>query len=191
MPLPIISNCYRAAIHWTQQGVGFPTETLNVLHVTTTTQDEADIAVILQTQIGTYGADALFNLSSDYKMTLVQVTKLDGSSATQDIPVDGPYGEADGDYIPQGAQVISLKTAHRGPSGRGRIYLGPCGEQNQVDGALGGTDSVNTGWANVLAGINGADLTLVVASYVHAVARPVTSISSKGFLRTQRRRARR
>jgi len=189
MSLPVISNTYRCALNFNNTFSASPPKTVNVLHVRTVTEDEAGIANSINDALQAATQNPYGNGSSVFELQLVQVTKLDGSSGAVDTTVSGFFMGTGGDYIPQGAQVISLKTGARGPQGRGRVYIGPIAETQNENGALLDTSSSVSGWEDVQADLAGGGIELVVASYVHSVARTVVGISSRPFLRTQRRRA--
>jgi len=189
MSLPVIADTYRCALHWVNTFSTSPPEAVNVVHVRTTTEDEAGIGAIWNTVLTDNATEAIFNLSSVFQLQLVQVTKLDGSSGAVDVSVDGPFGGTGSDYICQGAEVVSLKTGSRGPQARGRIYLGPIAEGATENGAIPSSATTAEGWEAIRGDLAAAGTPLVVASYAHSVSRTVISCSVKPFLRTQRRRA--
>ena len=191
MALPVISACNRVALEWTNTGGGWPPVAVNVLHCFGAPGNEADIAGALNSTLFDNQNDALFSLHEDYSLTNISVTPLNGTSAAQVFPQTGTAGHATGDPIPQCAVVWTWYTGHRGPSGRGRIYLGPISEAVQDDGNLiVGTADPGTAIQAILDDMDGAGFPLQVASYVHAVARPITSFTIHPVIRTQRRRGR-
>ena len=118
-------------------------------------------------------------------------TPLDGSSASTIIS-HAFAGISGGDALPASmAIVVTLRTALRGRSYRGRVYCGPHIESdNDSSGnpvaALITAESVQ--WTNFLTALAGSGVSLVVASYLHASAENVTSVSVDGRWDTQRRR---
>ena len=189
MPLPTITDTFRCALHWTNTFSADPAETINVIHVRSGLSSVTDIGNAIATILDDHSASALAALSSVFQLTNVQVTPLDGTSGGTDVPQTAPFGSTGGDYIPQGAAVVSLKTGARGPQARGRIYLGPVAESQTQNGAVPNADDMTDAWQEIRTDLVAADVTLVVASYVHSVSRTVTSCNVKPFLRTQRRRA--
>jgi hypothetical protein len=189
MPLPVITDVYRCALHWVNTFSTSPAETINVIHVRSGIGDVTDIGNAIAVIIDDHKASALNMLSSVMELQNVQVTPLDGTSGATDVPQSGTFGSTGGDYICQGAGVVSLKTAGRGPQARGRIYLGPVAESKSENGALLNADDATDAWQEIRTDLIAADVALVVASYEHSVARNVTSSTVRPFLRTQRRRA--
>jgi len=189
-PLPTIADVYRVTLHWSNTFSGQPVEALNVLHFRTSEHDEEAISSIVASNLAAHADEALCGLSTAYTLTGIDVIPLDGTSATQAFTMTGTSGQGGSDYIPQGAGCVSLHTGIRGPKGRGRIYVGPWAEAQTSSGDLGGNaDLLATGWSAIKEALDGLELFLVVASYVHGVANGVSSISADRRLRTQRRRA--
>jgi hypothetical protein len=190
MPLPVISNTYRCALKWTSGSAANPGSTINVLHVRTTSEDETGIANVFFSSTSSHEAGVGAFMPNIYGLTNITVTKLDGTSGGVSVDGDGAAGQASGDYIPQGAVVLSLSTGARGPQGRGRIYVGPVVESQQTAGVLyqPSVDSFLANWQGVFDDLDADNVELVVASYRHSVARTVTSSSVHPFLRTQRKR---
>jgi len=188
--LPTIANVFRTTLHWANVAGGQPTEALNVVHFRTTEHDEEAISSILASNLAAHASDALCGLSTSFALRQIDVLPLDGTTATQSFSMDGTNGQGSSDYIPQGAGVVSLHTGIRGPKGRGRIYVGPWGEGESLKGDLSGNAATTAaGWSDIKEALDGLELFLVVASYVHGVANGVVSISVDTRLRTQRRRA--
>jgi len=189
MPLPVISNVFRTTLDWTNPD-GAPADVHNVLHFIGDTGDVTDLCNLINTHMTTYAGNMLLALSSAYSLTSVTVLPLDGSSGGTTVSVSGPTGAAGDDYIAQGCNVISLYTGARGPQGRGRIYLGPVGEDVQDHGHVAVTAiNVTTAWKAFADDMASDGAQLAVASYVHAVARPVADFAMHSPLFTQRRRA--
>lgn len=189
-PLPTIPNCVRIAINWSQSAGVRP---VNVFHIVTASTDEAEIAEAIGDAFIAAGANVFACVQDGFTIDTYTITLLDGSSAGQVVNEARTIGgQASGDPIPAVAGVLSFHTAQRGPRGRGRMYLGPIGEGIQAGGILSGSVGINcaAAWQDVdtelgTSSINGG---LVVASYVHAEAGAVTSISMRPQVGTQRRR---
>ena len=191
MTLPVIANTFRCAMEMTNGGSGLPAHTVNVFHVRSSSQDASDIGSIVVAQSNTLEGSMLSICPSDFTVSSVTVTALDGSSGGVVTSGPGGSGQQTGDWVPQGCCVISLSTGARGPQGRGRIYMGPVAEDQQAAGILYGptATAMRDGWQAFADALVSASCELVVASYVHSVARTVTGIAVHPYLRTQRRRS--
>lgn len=189
MPLPVIADIYRIAIEW-----GPPYHAVNVLNVKSTgSPSEHDVAATLDTA----NAGTSHNLyefgPSGVGVTKFSVTKLDGVSGAVDfVPAHWPTGGGGSDCIPNMAACLSLKTGLRGPSHRGRLFVGPVAESTQTSGVLSPTGVANmlAAWQYLFDQIELGTPSLLpgVASYKHATWSPLTSISIDPVATTQRRR---
>jgi len=189
-PLPTITNTFRVTLDWTNINSGAPASVHNVLHFIGDTGDVTDLATSLNTSLTTNAGNCFLALSNKYQITSIVVLPLDGTSGGTAVSVTGPTGANSGDYIAQGCMVLSLYTGARGPQGRGRLYLGPVAESVQDNGHVAVTATDVTGaWQNVIDDMSGLGADMAVASYAHAVSRPVTSLAMHSPLFTQRRRA--
>jgi hypothetical protein len=122
----------------------------------------------------------------------ISVTPLDGSSATVKVSMV-PYdsaGSTSGAWSPASAAVVSIQTAKRGRSYRGRLYIPFIGEAAISDGSLvsGQADDVLAGFTSFKAALTTAGVEWVVASYKHSTAELVTGFYVMSQLGTQRRR---
>jgi len=188
--LPVITNTFRVTLDWTNTALGAPATVHNVLHFIGDTGDVTDLATSLNGLLNTNSANCFKALSTSYEITSITVLPLDGTSGGTGVSVSGAAGANAGDYIAQGCCVLSLYTGARGPQGRGRLYLGPVAEAVQQDGHVAVTAADVTGaWQNVIDGMSGLGADMAVASYAHAVSRPVVSLAMHSPLFTQRRRA--
>jgi hypothetical protein len=120
-------------------------------------------------------------------------TPLDGSSATSVITHSDAGAIVSNDMPASVALVVTLRTALRGRSHRGRVYLGPWTEADNGAGApntlVPGT--VATQWTRfVTLALPGSGLSLVVASYLLLTATDVNAVSVDGVWDNQRRRNR-
>src|SRR4029450_1148507 len=146
MPLPVIADVFRCTLHWVNTFSVSPPESLNIVHVRTTTLDVTEIGNTIATIIDDHAASALQDMSSVFELQNVAVTPLDGTSGATDVPQSGTFGSSGGTYICQGAAVVSLKTGGRGPRARGRIYLGPIAESQSENGSLLYVDDATDAW---------------------------------------------
>jgi hypothetical protein len=131
-------------------------------------------------------------MGSGFRITSATALHLDGTSAGLDGSFGDTGGEQSGDIIPAACAIVKVRTAQRGPRGRGRVYLGPIGESAQANGiltsAIAGrmTTAWNT-WASAILA-DAATLEFGIASYKHADFHPFDTIAVEGPLGTQRRR---
>ena len=189
-PLPTIGNCVRVTINWSTYGGVTPR---NVIHLITASEDGAAIGAALDEAFDTY-PDAWQILQSSFALQSYSVLPLDGTSATQEIAHTGDpvVGGGGGNMVPAAGGVLSLRTLTRGPQGRGRLYIGPTGENVITDGIIGLSyiNSAITSWQGVQDVLADAPInaSLGVASYTHAEVHGVTSISMRAPAGTQRRR---
>lgn len=187
MPLPIIADTYRVALNWTGPGSLIAS---NVMHF----RNPAGTAAGLYSALDANVAASMWGLApTTTACSLVEISKLDGSSATYNaFPAGAKWaGPATaGDVIPAGAVVVSFRTALRGRRNRGRIYLPFVTEINIQNGvaAAGSLTACSVAWASFLSAMNTAGYALVIASYVGGSAQAVTTATVKTTLATQRRR---
>lgn len=183
--LPIIADVFRCAINW-NNGSGQLAE--NVIHVRAPGKTPTQVA----TAIDTHTAPNMFLSVANIALAPnVDVTPLDGSTATSRHALAHWLGTAAGEPIPQVAAIVTFHTALRGRSHRGRLYL-PFTSENRVGGGLW-TDPANPpaaslAWANWIAGNVVDGFHLVVASYLHSTSQDVTDATVQNYLATQRRR---
>lgn len=186
-PLPVIADVYRCVLEW-NQNLGVTPR--NVFHVQSDSSTLPDIAL----GIGAAMSDDMFiAMPSAFGVSSVFITPLDGVTAGGSFPLGATFNSIEsGQPMPAVAVVQTLTTEQRGPRGRGRMYIGPaseavCDAGHFVGDAVGLMD---TAWDNFIADLTTGDptLVLVVASYVHADAHPVTSHRTNEVLGTVRRR---
>jgi hypothetical protein len=191
MPLPIIPNTFRVAVkHTDTAGLN---HAVNVMHVLTGGPvTPATLFGDLNTAIG--GNQPFKALSGFFTEAGMEcaITPLDGTSPTQVFTSTdaGWSGDSGGDPILELAMRLTLYTAKRGRSYRGRLFIGPVGESVQNTGVLTDAivDDTTAGfdaWANALVAIGP---TFCVASYRHATSEPVTTVRGHKQAGTQRKR---
>lgn len=188
MPLPIISQTYRCTLNL---GSAYGCSPVNVLHVRSTLGTAEAVAEAL------YASEVeglLAPVPEVFEPTSWEVIELDGSSASY-VRTRGVgsrtlcLGE-DTEPIMEAAAIVSLKTAVRGPRGRGRVFVGPLGEGAQNAGKLIGTFLTDGAgiWSDFAEALVGEDCALAVASYKHSTSATVTSTQVRNYIGTQRRR---
>jgi hypothetical protein len=184
-PLPTIADTFRCVLNW-RNALG--SHAANVIHIKAPGSDGGDVFGELAAEL----TDDLFGaISSDYHLTSIDVTELDGSSATVSGPPDTDVnGRATGQTLYQVAAIVKLQTARRGRSYRGRIYLGPMGEAQAESGVFVETTRVadQASWVAFSNQLVTDGMALVVASYLHETSEQVLAITVESPLATQRRR---
>lgn len=189
MALPVIADIFRCVFRWTQGAGG--ANPINVMHIAGVTStasdvyDSIDVSVTRDMWQWVPGSEAVF---------AIDITPLDGSSATQTFPTGSGtkwQGEAGGDSIPQGAGLIKWTTAKRGRSYRGRTYLPMVAESQQAGGTMQNVSTVQTAWEAFRVSMATETNPVVVASYKLSTAEIVTAVLAETSLATQRRRLKR
>jgi hypothetical protein len=197
VPLPIIANTFRCALKWINTGGS--QSAVNVIHVQANTagQHASDAFAAIDAHVS---ANMWVSAVAGASVTEVDITPLDGVSATQSFSTGSPAkwsGSAGGDYVPQVAVLIKLFTGLRGRQNRGRVYLPFTAETGISDGLLVATGVINAAWVAFQAGMVGmapVEWGLCVASYdrahagVGAHATGITGLLCEQVLGTQRRR---
>src|SRR5215831_2671331 len=193
MPLPVISGVYRVSIPWQDLGTSVGVRPVNVLHIEALSGPASTVATNIASALSAHGSAMFDTLYTGLTMETIQVLPLDGTSAAIDEVVPGTVGGGgSGGVLPQVCTVVSLKTATRGSRGRGRVFVGPMGE-TQVSNGVVATASLSTmgaAWPAFQSALVAASpsMGLVVASYEHGSAAPVTSFRIDTIVGTQRRR---
>lgn len=190
MALPIIPDCFRITVNYQPNGGVTPR---NVFHVGTTLGDVDEVADVIDQAAG---AKLLMNgMDPAFRPLTFDVLPLDGETATQTYDFqEGAWttSSAGGQFSPASAGIVKLKTAKRGLSGRGRVYIGPMQEASIDSGMLVGDtpDDLAEAWQGFRDDMRDdpRNVDLVIASYTLAEMNVVTSINVETVLGTQRRR---
>ena len=184
-PLPVISNVSRVCFRWNKL------DACNVMHFSQSTIDQDGLYSSISAHVGANMWQANAN---DWSIQLVEITPLDGHTATR-IYVTGSGVKWTGtasvtDIIPAAAAVISWRTAVRGRSYRGRTYIPGVSEGAQTSGLLATSivTGLATAWGTFLNDMVTASSPVVVASYKHATAQQATSLVVRNEYGIQRRR---
>lgn len=130
-------------------------------------------------------------VSGFMKIDHVDITPLDGSTATASFPAGTAWkGNAGDKPIPAVAQVIKLTTLKRGRSHRGRVFLPNVDEAVFEGGGLADVQFSLTvpAWSAFRDAMETDGWPLVVASYKLATADAVTVTTPEKIACTQRRR---
>lgn len=189
-PLPVISNVYRVSLLW-RAGTG--ATAANVIHFRGTPGSAAGLYTALDANVT---AAMWIQVAASATVEEVGITPLDGTTATL---INNPGGVAkwsgstSGDYIPAASSLLSLRTAKRGVSYRGRVYLPFLPESEQTNGFTGNTDraTAQAAWVTFRTAVAAAGYTMVVASYKLATADNVVAAVFDSGVATQRRRQQR
>jgi hypothetical protein len=128
-----------------------------------------------------------------HSVQAIDVTPLDNQTGTYTFNTGNTTkwsGKQTGEVQPNGCSVISCKTAFRGPSTRGRLFLGPIAEVAITNGMIvqaSRTELVSS-WQAFQIAMIARSMQHVVASYVHGTALTVISYSVRPAGGTMRRR---
>jgi len=138
------------------------------------------------------GAVPMLNNCPAATQTLdVTYTPLDGSSASTVLAL-AATGSGTTDLLPgETCPIITLRTAIRGRSYRGRVYLPAQHDTSQTSSggvATGVIVAYNLQLAGFLAALTGINWQWVVASYLLSQATPVTAALLRNYYAAQRRR---
>jgi hypothetical protein len=193
MPLPVVANLYLCKLHWTVTSAPRPMINDLFIHDDAGGHTGTDVYNALNTN---WTRGMITSVNSAAVVDKVITTKLDGTAASIDHSTGSPVkwtGNGGTDYILQGAQVVTLRTGFRGRSRRGRIYLPAIAEDNQLDGVIlaANVTTAQTAWDTFLTAMKAAGYPLHVCSRLHSDSIEVVSVTVRGYLNTQRRRARR
>lgn len=185
-PYPVIPELFRVAITWTTARGVTPA---NVIHVKAPSLNEGEVATIVDDTLN-LSPILLKDVHSGWSIDHYSVTDLSGTSGAVEVPsVHHPVGGGGGQPILMAARVVSFSTSQRGPSGRGRIFLGPTGEDNTDGGDLiNPAADCTDAWEDLRAAFDSAGIALHVASYLHANSHVVEHCTARPYVATQRRR---
>ena len=194
MALPVIADCYRVAFQWQmafQAANG--SDPVNVAHFSAPGKTAAQVYSIIDTA---WAANLIKSTSAVGVISQLDITKLDGSSATQSFVTGSGAkwtgGTAGGDPIPAQCTIVKLATALRGPRYRGRLFLPYLSEAEQSVGNItpATVTTMSAAWVTFANAVATAGAALGVASYVGSVWTQVVNIAVEGTAATQRRRQR-
>lgn len=189
VPLPVITNCFRVVLNWVC-AAGPGQRAVNVMHVVAPGKTQDQIYAAFDTNMH---SSLWENVSSDSGVETVDITPLDGSTATLEY-VTGLtskwMGNASVGAMIAVAQVVKFRTGIRGRSYRGHIYLPFTSEAQYAVGEFNNTDtnSCQAAWRTFASNIEAAGVTPVVASYKLSTAAIITAIDVETPAATQRRR---
>jgi hypothetical protein len=185
-PLPIIADVFKVGFHWSHSN---GQTAYNVMHFHTSILTASGLEALLNTS---WSGSMILECSLAAKIDRLDITKLDGSSATvafTETNARWSGGSTDA-IIPAAAQVVSFRTGLRGRSNRGRIYLPFMVESNFAAGSVSGASNatIQNAWNSFVTGMAAGTAPLCVASYLHANSHDVTSAIVEFTCGTQRRR---
>ena len=192
MPLPVIANTWACTYVWGNVNAPNPaTFTIHYLDISGT-QTAANLAADIETSTT---QDMWRQMTSAAIASKLNIIKLDGVSAGQSFATSGGAkwtGSGGADTILQGAIVVSLKSAQRGPRGRNRIFLPWAAESEQTNGTLlaPGQALMQAAWNVYQPAMVALGWRTVAVSAKYADQHEVANIVVRNFLKTQRRRAR-
>jgi hypothetical protein len=198
IPLPTIANTFRVALNWTEIPTG--QTAVNVIHIKQ--RSGSPTAFDAWTALSAAVVSGMWlPVANTARVTKVQITPLDGTSATEDHTpeVAGEWeGQADGQFVPQVAGLVKLQTPLRGRNHRGRVFLPFISELVLANGVWSGLDVTawTAGWqefvSNMVAETGEWDLGVASYDRAHggagAVFTGVSDVSGEAIPATQRRR---
>ena len=187
MPLPVIAGVSRVAVNWIY-AEDFPLRATNVMHFDSGLLSPSDLVDALNANVQTHQFETM---PDNVLCENVVVTPLDGVSGSFEGALPDWHGSSGvGDFSPAAGAVVSLKTAKRGRSYRGRIFLPFCVDTIAGAGVMdqANADELAAAWNDFGAAISGDGATPVVASYTLGTAEPVTLYTVDTVLGIQRRR---
>lgn len=188
--LPIIPDCFRIDVNWPIHNGVRPH---NTFHIRTALTDVQQISDALDAAFDGSVENPWGAMHEAYTTHDIDITPLAGAFAAVPCVLDFPFhGNQTGDMLPSTAVVVSIRSAHRGASGRGRLYVGPTTESVVQDGLVDSdnTDAMLTAWQAIALDLsnNATSIALGVASYKNAAFYPYTGFKVPEVAATQRRR---
>lgn len=186
-PLPVIENVYRVALNWAHPVLGNAT---NVIHFRGAPGSAAGLFTALDDNVSN---NLWLPVPSQAVIETVVITPLDGETASLENTTDGDTdwnGSISGQGMPQVATLVKLRTAKRGKSYRGRIYLPWLLESLFSEGEVAAAEaaSCQAAWVTFRTDMAADGYTMVVASYLHATAELILTSTVELDAATQRRR---
>jgi len=187
-PLPVIANVYRVALNYLHGGTA--QIAVNVIHVRSASTNPALVALAIHSSM----LNKMFTtMSSGALCKSMDLTRLDGTSAAYHHTMTPFSGQgSSGDFEPGSTAVVGFRTALRGRSHRGRLYLPFLAEGQASNGQLtaGQALVLLLGWSNFVNALPTKTplCFLVVASYKLATATDVVTTPVLRAYGTQRRR---
>jgi len=190
-PLPTIADVFRIVLPWSTFAGITPRNVFNVR--CTDTSDVTEIAQQIGGVFTASGPNCFNVMNSNFHFIDINITPLDGATASSDVRLEAEVaGVADSEILPAVATLVKFKTAQRGPRGRGRMYVGPCCENNVVNGSVSPANLLAMGnsWTAFIEDLllGSPSIEFGVASYLHSDFHPLTSVLVEQVLGTQRRR---
>jgi hypothetical protein len=148
IPLPVITDVFRCALKWDWSGG--QQKAVNVIHIHAgaTGQAASDAFAALDASVVVGMWDNAVNVAG---ITEVDITKLDGASATTSFSTGGAAkwsGSAGGNMEPAAAVLVKGSTGVRGRDNRGRVFL-PFTSEAAVDNGFlvsGLAATMTTAW---------------------------------------------
>jgi len=184
-PLPTISFVNRVVLKWQHTNGQRAVSVMNVLAPTGSTTD------IWAAFDAHWTLHMLVCQASGLNCSGVDITPLDGSSATDSFGAPTlASGSGGADFISQGATIVAIKSAERGPAARGRLFLPFVAEATQNAGFLTTVehDQAQSAWSQFQTDMATDGIGLGVASYKHSEWHDATHLVVRPVLGTQKRR---
>lgn len=186
MTLPIIPFCFRCVFHW--NSLGGADHAVSVQHFSSPDLALDSVAAAIDASVQTHQFEGL---TDDTIAETVDVTPLDGTTATQTFGLNNWHGSSgSGDPLIGQAIMVEGQTGIRGPSNRGRLFLPSPVESVVTTGELilANANEIAAAWNDYQTALIAADLAMGVASYTLQVFNPYVSFKVPTRLGRIRRR---
>ena len=184
-PLPVIPDTFRVALGYESGG---ELVARNIIHHFVPGASASDVADLVDDNFTTGMIDAT---SADIDMKEIEVTPLDGSSATFTKVLGSPFpGGAAGAGVPNTAGVVTFNTDKRGRSFQGRAFTPWISEGVQNEGLIESVNVINIidAWVQYAVDMLLESAAQVVASYLLEEVNAVQNVLMDLRVDTQRRR---
>jgi hypothetical protein len=190
MPLPVITDTYRVALEWVNDN-NVSWRATNVMHFRKSGTNPAAVYTAIDASVA---ANMWRHTGTDSHVRYVVITPLDGSSVSLStatgVPAKWSGALTPGDMISQGCEIVKFKTAKRGRSYRGRVYLPWLNESTVSNNVItaGNVALSQTAWGTFFTTLISGGLSPVVAAYSLQTAEDITTLEVESNIATQRRR---
>src|SRR5215813_1044415 len=188
-PLPTIPNGFRVTLNWNAGGM--PAN--SVMNFLMPGGSPASLFALLNSSVS---AGMWTTVGAGASVTSVDILPYDGTTPTQVFTATGAQwaGTGTGDFTIALAVLVSLRTAVRGPRGRGRLFLPFTAEGVTNAGAVNAAlfPAIQTAWEGFDSAMSAGGATWCVGSLFSTLGAPalrdITTINVEVGLATQRRR---
>lgn len=183
-PLPEIEDVFRVAFRWDAFNA------VNVTHFHAPTKTAPQVYITLNDHV----TKEMWGVcQTGVHISQVDITPLVNDAGTFSVATGSPTkwsGKGTGDLVVNCAAVLSQKTVFRGPSHRGRMFIGPMCESFLANGMVitGNRTELVDAWTAFQAAIIADGMEHCVASYQHQTATTVLAYNVRSAAGTIRKR---